>query len=824
MLQQIINRKASCPFVADISNESENSNHFHNELELVFLLSGHITYLIGGIQYNLKARDFIFANPYELHSVSFVSDDCSYVHILIQESRLRFLFATSDTLMFSWQESLNNRKQPLYQEIAAAIRNIIVVGTNQDNGYIARTYQEIMRIMIALNQWCRQPALPEKGGKKPMNQQQKAREIMDFINNHYMEQISLDTISKALFFSPPYISKIFKENFQVGVLEYLNRLRIQKSIYALCHTNSYIADIAEECGFTNAKTFSRIFQKEMGISPTDYRRQYTGEATDSMPSSSNASEFAQLLDFGLEGDFYGAETETNALIPVKYQFTEKAETLPLHRWNKILYAGAADQLLLHSVQQTVERAVRDFDFEFVRFTAAFSDGLHTYQEDEHGNPRYFWLQLDQVILFLNHCKVKPFIGLGYMPSQLAATDTPSPYAWHANTSMPKSLQKWENYLKALLRHLVQFYSYEEVCTWRFEFWNDPYVPGAFWHDSPQAFWEFFLISYRAFRSVIPDGLFAPPGFVFFDHYRKAEAFLVNCAREKVRFDFLTLHLFELTDPRNPGTEQMNNMRGHQISQSHGSQFVAEAVNEFYAVAQRTGYNVPIVITEWNVSPYFHDLSRDTCFMSTYIVDTINHLPDCVENISFWALADLNDEHKPQQELFSGELGMRTNNDLAKPSYLAFKLLKRAQGKVLASGDSYFITQSRHGFHIFLYNYSFYNEDFLNGTNRPLSKKDRYQIFEATRDKHFSLDLSLEPGHYRVERHILNREHGSIYDGWVRMGAPEFIDQACYDYLNKHAYPEVSIQYRNIHGNLLFSEQVPQHGIAMICLIRLGDET
>lgn len=824
MLQPIISRKASCPFVADISNESENSNHFHSDLELIFLLSGRITYLIGGIQYNLKARDFIFANPYELHSVSFVSDDCRYVHLLIQENRLRPLFSTSDTLMFTWQESLNNRKHALYSEVASAIRSIVLEGTNQENGYIANAFQEVMRILIALNRWCRQPALPERSGKKPLNQQQKAREIMDFLNSHFMEQISLETISKSLYLSPPYISKIFKENFQVGVLEYLNRLRIQKSVFALCHTNAYIADIAEDCGFTNAKTFSRIFLKEMGLSPTDYRRQYANEDPTLLAMGTTApADYVQLLDFSAEGEFFSSDHEA-AAYPIRFDFTGVYSSRTSCSWNKILYIGGMDQLLMHRFRLMIQRAIDDFDYEFIRFTGVFSDAMHSYQEDEYGNPRYFWMQLDEVLYFITQHKVKPYIGLGYMPKQLASMDTPSPYAWQANTSFPKSLQKWENYLKAFLKHQVQLYSYDEVCSWRFDFWNDPYLPGVFWHDTPQAFREFFLVSYKAFRSVLPDGQFGSPGFAFFDHFKQAEEFLNFCIREKVQFDFLTFHIFELTDPRNPDFKHMNDLWAALPSQVHGSAFVVNAAKEFQAVAERAGYRVPIAITEWNVSPYFNDLSRDTAFMGPYIVDTVNKLPPEIESITFWALSDQDEEHKPNQDMFAGELGFRTNNDLPKPSYLTFKLLHRCQGKVLKSGENYFITRSKHGYHIGLYNYSFFNEEFLNGTNRPLSRKNRYQIFETTRDKRFNLDLTLEPGHYRIERHILDREHGSIYDGWVRMGAPEFIDRICFSYLEKLAFPDMSIQYRNIHNSLIFSEQVPQHGIVLLSLIRLGDET
>lgn len=823
MIQNILPRTIAYPFSAEISNEAEDENHFHSELEFIFLLRGSVSYFLGDNRYKLRAKDFIFANPYETHAIRAVSDDGCYVHILIQESRLRPLFSASRMMSFSWQETLNNRNNPLYQILAEAVRSIVIAGNNQDADFPAKAYQQILRILIAMSENCPQQKEEGRRGLKSQNQHQKSCEIMDYINSHYTEDISLNVISQALYLSPPYISKIFKESFQVGVLEYINRLRIQKSMVLLCSSNSYIADIAQECGFATANTFARIFQKETGVTPTDYRRQHSDEDHQEQPLfSSGKQEFLALLDLGSEGDFYSASSEREASLSVSFDFTAKHRLKKPRPWNKVIYAGTAELLLHRSAQESVKQAIRDFEVEYVRFVAPFADSVQSYQEDPDGNPRYFWALLDEVLHFICDNKAKPFIVLGYMPQKLAANTPPSPFHWAANTSAPKSNEKWCAYLTAFFRHIVQMFSYEEICTWRFEFWNDPAMSGVFWHESLEAFQEFFLVSYRTFRAVIPDGQFGSPSFMYFDAYKQAGEFLRFCKQKNVRLDFLCLHMFELTDPKNPETNCMNNFIEHQISKHHGSQFVVESYNAFQTMAQQIGYSVPILITEWNVSPYSQDLSRDTAFMAAYIMDTMNRLPESVASISFWSLTDFTTDFIPNQAIFTGELGMRTINNLPKSSYLAFKLMKRMQGNVLETGDGYCFTRSKHGYHIALYNYSFYNNDYLQGTSRPLSRKDRYQIFNSQPPKKFYLHLTLQPGKYRIERHILDREHGSIYDGWVRMGAPEIIDRVSLGYLNKIAYPEMSIQYKDIQGTLVFSEQVQQHGIMLLSLIRLGD--
>ncbi len=139
---------------------------------------------------------------------------------------------------------------------------------------------------------------------------------------------------------------------------------------------------------------------------------------------------------------------------------------------------------------------------------------------------------------------------------------------------------------------------------------------------------------------------------------------------------------------------------------------------------------------------------------------------------------------------------------------------------IASGDGYFITQSEGSYQILLYNYAYYNEDFLKGKSHKLAELDRYQIYEHGDEKCFQLHLTLPAGTYRVERHVLNREFGSIYDHWVKMGTPAHLDMASYYCLDKKSFPEINIRHQTIEEHMLLSESVPVHGIELIILTKV----
>ena len=65
---------------------------------------------------------------------------------------------------------------------------------------------------------------------------------------------------------------LFRQQFGVTPVEYMNKLRIEKSKELLCSTNINILNIAMECGFGSLSTFYEIFKKQVSVTPKEYRK------------------------------------------------------------------------------------------------------------------------------------------------------------------------------------------------------------------------------------------------------------------------------------------------------------------------------------------------------------------------------------------------------------------------------------------------------------------------------------------------------------------------------------------------------------------------
>lgn len=102
--------------------------------------------------------------------------------------------------------------------------------------------------------------------------QHSIRMIKEYLNTHYQEDISLDSLSKRFYLSSRYISLLFIRETGIGLSRYIKKLRINKAAELLIHTNMKIHEISSFVGYTNTSYFCRCFRDEFRKTPDAYRQ------------------------------------------------------------------------------------------------------------------------------------------------------------------------------------------------------------------------------------------------------------------------------------------------------------------------------------------------------------------------------------------------------------------------------------------------------------------------------------------------------------------------------------------------------------------------
>ena len=94
------------------------------------------------------------------------------------------------------------------------------------------------------------------------------------IRENYAEQLSLEGVAEQIHVSPKYLSRLFREEMGSGFSEYLTQVRLEAAEKLLSGSALSVREIALQVGYLDEKYFSRIFKKETGLKPTEYKRIY----------------------------------------------------------------------------------------------------------------------------------------------------------------------------------------------------------------------------------------------------------------------------------------------------------------------------------------------------------------------------------------------------------------------------------------------------------------------------------------------------------------------------------------------------------------------
>ncbi|MDC3415821.1 response regulator transcription factor [Aquibacillus salsiterrae] len=97
------------------------------------------------------------------------------------------------------------------------------------------------------------------------------QQIASYLKDNYQQDITLQDIADKFFLSREYISRKFKQVYKVTITDYLTKIRMEKACELLKNPNLKIYYIAFEVGYKNEKYFSKVFKKQYGLTPNEYR-------------------------------------------------------------------------------------------------------------------------------------------------------------------------------------------------------------------------------------------------------------------------------------------------------------------------------------------------------------------------------------------------------------------------------------------------------------------------------------------------------------------------------------------------------------------------
>jgi xylan 1,4-beta-xylosidase len=190
----------------------------------------------------------------------------------------------------------------------------------------------------------------------------------------------------------------------------------------------------------------------------------------------------------------------------------------------------------------------------------------------------------------------------------------------------------------------------------------------------------------------------------------------------------------------------------------------------------------------------------------------------MDSLSFWVVSDIFEECCQGDTPFHGGFGLVNIQGLKKPSYHGYWFLSRLGNEALAEGDGYAVTRRTDGtIAILLWNYCHYRDDANDSRILAAAKPTEiYDLFTVKSPRQFQLKVDGVEKNIRLQITRFDRQHGSVYDAWVDMGAPQHILPADLEVLHRRMELATTVErIATPGGSLEWTTTVQPFGVTLL---------
>ena len=246
----------------------------HDFLEIAYIFSGEGKYRIEDTIYTVQEGDLLIINPGDRHqSLNCPEAETPSTEFFVGFSDIRIAGCKDNFLPLPDGQHILHTTGELRQRLlricsAMEAENAV---RRQGRYFMMKAYLMQM-LLLVIRERCEPMERPVGCAFESASKKYVVEQIMNYIEDHYSEKISLDQIAENMYLSPFYISRIFKSETGNAPIRYLINIRLEKAKELL--EGGYegsIQEVAAQVGYDDAYHFSKLFKKRYGISPSQAR-------------------------------------------------------------------------------------------------------------------------------------------------------------------------------------------------------------------------------------------------------------------------------------------------------------------------------------------------------------------------------------------------------------------------------------------------------------------------------------------------------------------------------------------------------------------------
>lgn len=253
--------------------------HWHKEIEIIYSLKGAINIGLGEEVISVKEGEIFY----------FASGEPHYFLASPESERLVFQFNLSifsetklvqdhelsvKELFHRGEHHSKQWPKALTEEISGILLAIFHEYQGAAFGKNFRLMSQLYQLVASFYQQLPLSKQPLKPATKLPDQAvlERLNQVFEYVEEHYLEIITLEEIAKYVGFSPYYFTRFFKKNTGTTFINFLTEYRVNQAKFILANEKIPMVEVAEKAGFTSVKTFHHVFKEVVGQSPLKYQQ------------------------------------------------------------------------------------------------------------------------------------------------------------------------------------------------------------------------------------------------------------------------------------------------------------------------------------------------------------------------------------------------------------------------------------------------------------------------------------------------------------------------------------------------------------------------
>ena len=246
--------------------------HYHDFIEFSYIVSGSVHYKIDDKFYNIKEKTLLVFNPGVYHQESLSNGEqntelhIGFRNIKVDSLPLNYILKEHFDVPVEFKQYKDDFHkcclEIIQEQEACEIGKELILKS---------LIMKLIALFLKETNYIKNKKKLDKYDFPFYDKSNIVKMILEYFDNNYMNIISLDDMSRNMYLSSVYISKVFKEKTGESPINYLINLRLEKAKDLLISTESQVKSIAESVGYKDAYYFSKLFKKYYGHSPCKFR-------------------------------------------------------------------------------------------------------------------------------------------------------------------------------------------------------------------------------------------------------------------------------------------------------------------------------------------------------------------------------------------------------------------------------------------------------------------------------------------------------------------------------------------------------------------------